>query len=258
MVPTKLNPHSMKPNLMVVDVNAFSTPSNFPDVSEQQFILEERGMDETSLQPANPTSDQYKGIHLVILVHGFQGSSNDMKLVKNNLLLMKPELLIYSSVKNEDNTEASIEDMGRKLAEEVMDYIKDFCPGSALGRLSFIGYSLGGVIARESLKHLGAYHSKFHTFVTLSSPHMSFLYSSSSLIDAGMWLIKKVKKSDSLTQLTMSDASKLEDSFLYKLADSEHIQTFKNIVLFGSDQDTYSPFDSATIQVSDAVQRESR
>lgn len=126
-----------------------------------------------------------RGIHLVILIHGFQGNSFDMKLLKNNLLLYKPELLIYCSNKNEDNTEGDIAEMGRRLAEEIQEYIRDFCPGSALGRLSFIGYSLGGIIARACFPHLGSLHSKFHTFITLSSPHISFLYSSSSLFDAG-------------------------------------------------------------------------
>lgn len=185
-----------------------------------------------------------------MLVHGFQGNNFDMKLLKNNLLLLKPELLIYCSHKNEEHTEGDITDMGKRLADEVLDYIKDFCPGSALGRLSFIGYSLGGLIARAALPHLSTYHAKLHTFVTLSSPHISFLYSSSSLIDAGMWLLKKLKKSDALQQLTMSDQENLKDTFIYKLSELKEVGHFNNVVLFGSEQDTYCPFDSATIQIS--------
>jgi thioesterase domain-containing protein len=37
--------------------------------------------------------------------------------------------------------------MGLKLANEVDQYIKESCPGSQLGRLTIIGYSLGGVVA---------------------------------------------------------------------------------------------------------------
>lgn len=193
-----------------------------------------------------------------MLVHGFQGNSQDMKLLKNNFLLYKPELLIYSSNKNEDNTESDISEMGRKLAEEVTEYIRDFCPGPALGRLSFIGYSLGGIIARASLPHLQQYASKLHTFMTLSTPHISFLYSESKLIDAGMWLLKQLKKSESLKQLTMSDDPDLKQTFLYKLSGLQEIGSFKNVVLFGSDQDTYCPYDSATIQVTDKMKNEGR
>jgi pimeloyl-ACP methyl ester carboxylesterase len=193
---------------------------------------------------------------LVVLIHGFQGNSFDMKLLKNNLLLYKPELLIYCSSKNEDNTEGDILEMGKKLAEEILEYIRDFCPGSALGRISFIGYSLGGLIARASLQHLQSLHSKMHTFITLSSPHISFLYSSSSLIDAGMWILKKLKKSDALLQLTMSDTPEMKDTLVYKMSQTPELGLFKNVVLFGSDQDTYCPFDSATIQIAEDVSRD--
>jgi surfactin synthase thioesterase subunit len=179
-----------------------------------------------------------------------------MKLLKNNLLLYKPELLIYCSSRNEENTESDIGEMGKRLADEILDYIRDFCPGSALGRVSFIGYSLGGLIARASLSHLETLHSKLHTFITLSSPHISFLYSSSSLIDAGMWILKKLKNSESLLQLTMSDNADLKETFVYKLSQAQELSLFKNIVFFGSDQDTYCPFDSATIQISDDISRD--
>lgn len=140
--------------------------------------------------------------------------------------------------------------MGKKLAEEVSEYIRDFCPGSALGRLSFIGYSLGGIITRASLPHLSQFHNKLYTYMSLSSPHLSFLYSSSSLVDAGMWILKKLKnKNDALQQLTMGDASNLEETFIYRLTTFPELKNFKNVLLIGSEQDTYSPFDSATIQV---------
>lgn len=182
-----------------------------------------------------------------------------MKLVKNNLLLLRPELLIYCSQKNEDDTEGDIGDMGKNLAEEVSEYIRDFCPGSALGRLSFIGYSLGGIIVRAALPHLSQYLSKLYTLMTLSTPHISFLYSSSSLIDAGMWLLKKIKnKNDALHQLTMDDAKDLTDTFVYKLGTVTEISNFKHVILFGSEQDTYCPFDSATIQISEKLMSETK
>jgi hypothetical protein len=54
----------------------------------------------------------------------------------------------------------------------------------------------------------------------------------------------------------MSDNSNLKETFLYKLSQSTELSLFKNIVLFGSDQDTYSPFDSGTIQISEEILRD--
>lgn len=44
--------------------------------------------------------------------------------------------------------------MGKRVAEEVRKYIHEWCPGRELGRLSFIGHSLGGVIIRSALTYL--------------------------------------------------------------------------------------------------------
>lgn len=46
-----------------------------------------------------------KGLHLVILVHGYQGNSFDMRLWKNYLSVKYPEHLIMTMTSNEDNTD---------------------------------------------------------------------------------------------------------------------------------------------------------
>lgn len=53
------------------------------------------------------------------------------------------------------------------------------------------------------------------------------MYNSSSLIDAGMWVLKNWTKSASLKQLSMTDAPNFEDTFLYKLSKDEGISYFK-------------------------------
>jgi hypothetical protein len=47
----------------------------------------------------------------------------------------------------------------------------------------------------------------------------------------------------------MTDASKTEDCFLYKLSKSKGLGWFKHVALLSSYQDTYAPFDSARMQV---------
>jgi hypothetical protein len=58
------------------------------------------------------------------------------------------------SASNEDKTEDYIEEMGERLAKEVKKFVIEFCPGANLDKLSFIGFSLGGLIARASFPHL--------------------------------------------------------------------------------------------------------
>lgn len=52
--------------------------------------------------------NQYKGIHLIILCHGFQGNSYDMKLLKNYLNYLHPESMFLCSSINEENTDGDI------------------------------------------------------------------------------------------------------------------------------------------------------
>ena len=74
-----------------------------------------------------------------------------------------------------------------------------------MSKLTFIGHSLGGIIVREALKHLNSYKRYFHGYISLGSAHLGYMYNSTSIIDAGMWLIKKFKQSTSLKQLSMTD-----------------------------------------------------
>ena len=60
--------------------------------------------------------------------------------------------------------------MGEKLANEVISFINENCPENTLGRLSFVGHSLGGLIIRASLPNLEKFNDKMYTYVSLSSP----------------------------------------------------------------------------------------
>jgi len=65
----------------------------------------------------------------------------------------------------------SFETLGQNLAFEVDNflthrkYLKDV-------RISFIGFSMGGIIIREALTRLDKYKDRFYTFMTMSSPHL--------------------------------------------------------------------------------------
>lgn len=49
-------------------------------------------------------------------------------------------------------------------------------------RLSFIGFSMGGLVVRAALPFLLQYHPFLYNYVSLSSPHLGCLLDSSYLI----------------------------------------------------------------------------
>lgn len=85
--------------------------------------------------------------------------------------------------------------------------------------------------------------------MSLSSPHLGYMYNSNKLFDAGMWFLKKWRKSKCLQQLSMTDSKNMEETFIYQLSCAKGLAWFKNIALLSSHQDQYVPFDSARIQI---------
>lgn len=53
---------------------------------------------------------------LVVLCHGFQGSSYDMMLIKRWIMQQLPQAYYLVSKSNEDSTEGDIRVMGKKVA----------------------------------------------------------------------------------------------------------------------------------------------
>lgn len=95
---------------------------------------------------------------------------------------------------------------------------------------------MGGVIVRAAIPHLRKYSEKFYSFISFSSPHLGFLYGSSNLVDAGLWVMKKFMKIESIKQLSLKDAKKIEDCFLYKLSKIEvnkiNIKFYTFVIIF--------------------------
>ena len=174
-------------------------------------------------------------------------------MIKNNIALVFPEVMFLMSSANEEHTEGDITEMGVRLAQEINTHINQYCPGNSLGKISIIAHSLGGLISRAALPYLEEHKAKMFNFITLSSPHLGYMYNSSTLIDAGMWFLKTWKKSLCLQQLRMTDydsSGNLETCKLYKLSQEKGLEWFKNIIFVSSYQDMYAPFDSARIQIS--------
>ncbi|XP_068597104.1 protein FAM135A [Brachionichthys hirsutus] len=192
-----------------------------------------------------------EGIHLIVCVHGLDGNSADLRLVKTYLELGLPGARIdfLMSERNQNDTFADFESMTDRLLDEIVQYIQLY--NLTVSKISFVGHSLGNLIVRSVLTRprFKCYLSRLHTFLSLSGPHLGTLYNSSALVNTGLWFMQKWKKSGSLLQLTCRDHSDPRQTFLYKLSKKSGLQFFKNVVLVGSLQDRYVPYHSARIEM---------
>ena len=150
----------------------------FVDRVKNTNEISESKIQEMYDDPLVTTMDSgFVGVHLFVMVHGFQGNHNDMRLFKNQISLQHPDAVILLSQSNEDGeTEGDLMEMGERLATEVKQYILSFCPISCISKMSFIGHSIGGLIIRAALPHLAEYAPKFFTYISLGSPHLGYMY----------------------------------------------------------------------------------
>ncbi|XP_055771735.1 protein FAM135A-like, partial [Salvelinus fontinalis] len=192
-----------------------------------------------------------EGIHLIVCVHGLDGNSADLRLVKTYLELGLPGARIdfLMSERNQNDTFADFEQMTDRLLDEIVQYIQIY--NLTVSKISFVGHSLGNLIVRSVLTRprFKCYLSRLHTFLSLSGPHLGTLYNSSALVNTGLWFMQKWKKSGSLLQLTCRDHSDPRQTFLYKLSKKSGLHHFRNVVLVGSLQDRYVPYHSARIEM---------
>ncbi|XP_016051043.1 PREDICTED: protein FAM135A isoform X2 [Miniopterus natalensis] len=191
------------------------------------------------------------GVHLIVCVHGLDGNSADLRLVKTYIELGLPggRIDFLMSERNQNDTFADFDCMTDRLLDEIMQYIQMY--SLTVSKISFIGHSLGNLIIRSVLTRprFKYYLHKLHTFLSLSGPHLGTLYNSSALVNTGLWFMQKWKKSGSLLQLTCRDHSDPRQTFLYKLSNKAGLHYFKNVVLVGSLQDRYVPYHSARIEM---------
>lgn len=185
-----------------------------------------------SLNP--PEKSQSKATSITIFIHGYQGNSFDFQKAKNYLHKYCPRthILIIQSITQEMNQ--SIESLAIKAAEEIRKYLKNSFFGFT--NLNFIGFSLGGIIARAVFELLKQYWPKFNLFITFSSPHLGISESSNSLVNIGVWYLIQVDKVKNLKQLNFQSL-KMADSLLMRLSLSEALSSFKKVVLVCSKND---------------------
>lgn len=86
-----------------------------------------------------------------------QGHHLDLRLIRNQWLLLDPKIQVLMSESNEDKTSEDFREMGLRLAQEVISFLKKKMDrASRVGnlkdiRLSFVGHSIGNLIVRAAL-----------------------------------------------------------------------------------------------------------
>ncbi|KAK7352933.1 hypothetical protein VNO80_18364 [Phaseolus coccineus] len=249
---------------IVIVEHVLNVPRRFP--SENSLLSHIGPIDSDgfpfSLNSA-PTSNP-RVLKIVVFVHGFQGHHLDLRLIRNQWLLIDPKVEFLMSEANEDKTFGDFREMGHRLAKEVILFLKiKMDKASRFGsladiRLSFVGHSIGNLIIRTALADsiMEPFLSHLHTYVSVSGPHLGYLYSSNSLFNSGLWFLKKLKGTQCIHQLTFTDDPDIQNTFLYKLCKQKTLEHFRNIILLSSPQDGYVPYHSARIESCQAASRD--
>uniref|UniRef100_A0A665V5U5 Family with sequence similarity 135 member B n=1 Tax=Echeneis naucrates TaxID=173247 RepID=A0A665V5U5_ECHNA len=252
---SSLNPLNMDEETNERMLNFYKAKEElFKELSFQASLYSDLPLLASDLPYFPPEEDDEEfddGIHLVVCVHGLDGNSADLRLVKTFIELGLPgsRLDFLMSERNQTDTFADFDTMTDRLLDEIIQHIQLY--NLTIGRISFIGHSLGNIIIRSVLTRprFRCYLPKLHTFLSLSGPHLGTLYNNSTLVSTGLWLMQKLKKSGSLLQLTFRDHVDPRKTFLYLLSQKPGLQFFKNVVLVASPQDRYVPFHSARIEM---------
>ena len=176
---------------------ATSEPRARRTATEETDDASESSSSESSSESSPPSP------HLVVLVHGFDGSLQDLRLVRAHLALVAPHATCVVSASNRGRTStSSVAEMGARLAEETARAAKEAFDerfpfhedevGTAAGtaasvvssspralprvRVSFAAHSLGCLIVRAALAHpaMAPFLDALHFFLSISGPHLGY------------------------------------------------------------------------------------
>ncbi|KZV29581.1 hypothetical protein F511_00859 [Dorcoceras hygrometricum] len=97
--------------------------------------------------------------HLVIMVNGLIGSSEDWRYAAEQFVKKHPhKVIVHRSECNSSMlTFDGVDRMGERLAEEVIDVIRRW---HGVRKISFVAHSLGGLVARYAIGRLYEYSAK--------------------------------------------------------------------------------------------------
>jgi hypothetical protein len=125
-------------------------------------------------------------MHLIVTVHGMWGISSHMNNVVNGIKSKSlQDTIVHNSTCNSFfNTYHGVDQCGLRLKIEITSFIADYnkASSSPISKISFIGYSAGGLIARYciGLLHLADFFENVKPihFITIATPHLGIRWNS--------------------------------------------------------------------------------
>ncbi|CAI2384977.1 unnamed protein product [Moneuplotes crassus] len=238
---------------------------NCPVMIEQELESELSDDSASDTSSDGQINEENQNDHLVFLLHGYKGKSEDMSNMRNSILKKYPETRVYSckSMSGIDYNlcKNGILSLAKLVAREMRDEIERVQEMGRFGKISMIAHSLGGLVFRASLKYLKKWidlDERLNMFITMGTPHCGYVHTSSSLLSTGMWFAEKFSKNPIISQIRLSDTKLIKDCFLYKLSGDINISCFSKIIFIGSFQDTYAPLESALVQYSSRLEKGSK
>lgn len=188
-------------------------------------------------------------LHLIILMHGYRGSSKDVHLIKGYINQIYPQCHVICAKSNEYSSDCILSIQGQNLAEEVIQYVIENKIPLHRFKLTFMAHSMGGLVIRAALPYLSRYKANMFGYITLSSPHLGVKYADSYLLELGKWFIKKFDKSESFEQMTLNDGKSIKETYIYEMSRFEGLSWFTHLVFFSCCDDPYVPEDSARLEI---------
>lgn len=208
------------------DLNSLCEFSEVEYFNEQIFIANQNEAKTNlfggSSRPSQNNTRNFTdvGNHVLFLCHGMNGNFEDMNVFRANISTLRPELLVINILTIEDNTGICLDQLGQMLAKEVEGWLDDMAKGSVV-KISFLGFSMGGLIIRSALPYLQEYKSRFFSLITFGSPHLGMGYSQSVLISLGMKFYSSFKNYMSIKQIMLQDHKDPFQAFLFKLSQNQ-------------------------------------
>ena len=213
---------------------------------------------------ASPAAVPPLGVHLIIFVHGYHGNAYDLRTMRGQLALALPNkdrFRYLCSASNEEHTaHASFETLGANLAVEIIEFMRSENILQTCSRLSFVCHSFGAIIGRVALSRpdLEPLRPLLHTYLSFSGPHLGMLYGTNTLVELGMWGLRRWKKAQCLTELSLKDKKEPSETLLYRLSKQPVLALFTNVLFVSSVEDRYVPHHSARLQLCDEAVHDTR
>jgi triacylglycerol esterase/lipase EstA (alpha/beta hydrolase family) len=137
---------------------------------------------------------------LTVFIHGYKGNEYDLSKIKSHLILLLGCSHFYSirGLNGEKAGDATIKVLGETAARELNTYL---ALAPTFRSINFIGFSLGGLIARAMLPHLHPHRTRLNLLLTIATPHLGLREVQNCLVRAGLCYMRRVAGIESIREL---------------------------------------------------------